>query len=119
MSSADHPSHASRFDEDCTECIDGWARAELEHVEGLTRDFSSRTEEALRAATLARTAIAQLISNKVYDVELAEGAEGGDAIRELDAATAALRNVKRIAKVRRDLLQKCRQDNNISREASR
>ena len=71
-------------------------------IDSLTCEFASKVEEAIRAVYETHRAVAELTGNRVYDVEMAEGSEGGDALRELDAAAFALRNVRRIAKWRRD-----------------
>jgi len=48
----------------------------------------------------------RLTSDQVYDIELAESADGDDLIRELDAAAAHMRNASRIIEHRQNLLAK-------------
>jgi hypothetical protein len=73
-------------------------------IDRLTCDFANGVREAETAVSEALAAVGVLVSNEVYDVELAEGPEGDDAIRELGLAANALRNAGRIAKWRRGAL---------------
>lgn len=94
----------------CTECQEQRAadeaeaaRANLADMDRLTCDFANKVNEAKQAVWLAHQAVTELISDMVYDIEMAEG-PGGDALHELDVAARALRNAERIAKWRRDLM---------------
>jgi hypothetical protein len=68
-------------------------------IDMLTCEFVNKVEEALAAVTAAQKAVARLVSNQVYDIEMAEGPQGRDAIYELDAAAraAACRADRRLA----------------------
>lgn len=83
------------------------AEREKQHwaeIDQLTCDFMNKIEEAERAVYQTHKAVSELTSSRVYDIEMAEGSEGGDALRELDIAATALRHVRRIARWRRDLI---------------
>jgi hypothetical protein len=77
----------------------------LAEIDSLTCDFANKVGEARQAAWVAYKAVEHLISNQVYDIEMAEG-PGGDALHELEVAARALRNAERIATWRRDLMLK-------------
>ena len=79
-------------------------RQQDEAIGRLSRDFSDQVSDALKSAREARAAVAELVSPRVYDVELAAGAGGDDALAELDGALRHLRNAARIAKWRRSLM---------------
>lgn len=96
---------------DCTACVAEYEQDQREReaenaaeIDSLTCDFANRVDEALVVADRARGAVAELMSNRVYDVEMAESVTGADALAELDAALRALRNAKRIADWRRSLM---------------
>lgn len=64
-------------------------------------------EALLSAQSFAEEAgrkLRELTSNAVYDVELAEGYTGRDALSELDDALRSLRNAERIIAARARLL---------------
>jgi hypothetical protein len=73
-------------------------------IDRLTCAFANSVRYAEVAVSEALAAVGALVSNEVYDVELAEGPDGEDAIRELGRAANAIRNAGRIAKWRRDAL---------------
>ena len=73
-------------------------------IDRLTCDFAGWVDDALNHAREAHGAVEKLVSNQVYDVEMAEGPEGADALAELDTALRALRNAKRIADWRRSMM---------------
>lgn len=72
-------------------------------IDRLTCNFANDVDEALAATFRTRQAVAALVSDQVYDIELAEGASGADALAELDTALRALRNAKRISDWRRSI----------------
>lgn len=92
----------------CAACKNELATGEAEaqaardaHIDSLTCNFVTLAEEAERAVYQLRGTVSEMI--EAYDVEMAEGSEGTDALRELETAAAALRHVRRIAQWRRDL----------------
>jgi hypothetical protein len=60
--------------------------------------------QALAATGQARSCIEDLIGAGVYDIELAESAEGPDAVAELHQAGLSLRHAHRIIAHRRNRL---------------
>ena len=59
---------------------------------------------AMKATGQARSAIEELTSSRVYDIELAENAEGQDAVAELERAGLSLRHAHRIIAWRKRVL---------------
>lgn len=78
-------------------------RDAVAEIDWLTCLFAESAEAAIAQAGQARGALEKL-TGAVYDVELAEGADGEDALAELDDALRHLRNAARIAKHRRSLM---------------
>ena len=74
------------------------------YIEILVRNASDRIEAALYDAAKAVKDIRELMSNEVYDIELAESADGADAIADLDDAARSLRRARRIIRDRQRLL---------------
>ena len=106
-----HRFHGHGEYEFCPDCraerAEDAAGAEADNVaeiDRLTCDFADSVIAAKRAVWAAQVAVKALLSDQVYDVEMAEGAAGGDALYELEAAERALRNAERIAKWRRDMI---------------
>lgn len=106
-----HEFHAwGQYPEFCAKCraeiAEYQADTEREHaavIDSLTANFAAQSAAASKAVYDTRHTLAELTSPKVYDIELAEGAEGTDALADLDAALRLLRNVERIATWRRSL----------------
>ena len=67
-------------------------------------DLAGATATADRATTAALRALDEL-TGPLYDIELVEGHEEGDTRHELDTAARALRNVDRIIRLRRALME--------------
>ena len=111
MGNDGHKFHAwGQYPEICAGCRadkeEEAADREREHdarIAQLVGDFTKQVAEAERAVYLVHRTVSEMTSNGVYDIEMAEGAEGGDALRELEIASRALRNVRRIAKWRTGL----------------
>ena len=78
-------------------------RIHTDAIRSLTLTFTENAREATAVVYNLRRTLAELMSPQVYDIELAEGAEGADALADLDAALRLLRNVERIATWRRNL----------------
>jgi hypothetical protein len=79
---------------------------ELDHAAAIDREtceFAAQVEEATRAVATALKA-AGALAGELYDIEMAEGPQGRDALLELETAARALRNAQRIADWRRDLM---------------
>lgn len=94
----------------CVDCADERreqaAAIELDHnaqIDNLVDTFPRQAEAAVAAVAKVRRTLSDLVSDCVYDIELAEG-PGGDALHELDTALRSLRHVQRIAYDRRRLL---------------
>lgn len=88
--------------EDCEDC---WRDADnLAEIKSLVAHADEAISEALRATAQAGSALRDLISDRVYDVELAEG-DGTDAWTELERAALSLRHARRIIAPRRRLLE--------------
>jgi hypothetical protein len=111
MASAHDMHLLSGYQSYCAECVAQREADEAEReqqndneIDRLTCEFANKTAEAARAVFEAHRAVTALVSNSVYDIELAEGWDGPDALHELEVAARALRNAERIAKWRRDLL---------------
>lgn len=86
------------------ECEDCWREAERDtEITDLVAKADNALVQALKATGQARTAIEELISNRVYDIELAEGPGGGDAVDELRQAGLSLRHAQRILAARKRL----------------
>lgn len=91
-----------RNPEDCEDC---WRDADnLAEIRDLIIRADDALVQALTSAARARAAVEDLISNRVYDIELAEGTEGPDAVAELHRAALSLRHVHRILAARKRLL---------------
>jgi hypothetical protein len=87
---------------DCDAC---WRDAENgSEIASLIARADDALVTALKATGQARTAIEELASNRVYDIELAEGTEGTDAEYELERAALSLRHVHRIIAHRKQIL---------------
>jgi hypothetical protein len=89
----------------CAGCRECEQEAEYALHDAEIRDLIATADGALvRALTAtgqARGAIEDLISNRVYDIELAEGSEGPDAVAELLRAALSLRHAHRIIAARK------------------
>jgi hypothetical protein len=81
---------------ECQECRD---EDHVRYVDQLVKQAGTLARDGEQGVSSLRRAIAELCSNQVYDIELAEG-PGGDALHELDAALRHLRNVRRIVDAR-------------------
>jgi hypothetical protein len=92
----------------CRDDQDEWqADIEADHaaeIDGLTCTLALAADDAERVIAQALGALTELVSDRVYDIELAEGSDGADAKAELEAAARAIRHVKRIAAHRREVL---------------
>jgi hypothetical protein len=88
---------------DCDECET--ERAHRKVIESLVANLDLFANEALANVAKADAALRELTSNHVYDIELAEGADGPDGLAELADADRHLRNVCRIVRERKRLLK--------------
>lgn len=70
-----------------------------DYIATLVRETGEALLSALSYAAQAYAKVEELMSDGVYDVEIAEG-NGGDALAELDDAKRSLRNAKRIIAMR-------------------
>lgn len=86
----------------CEEC---WADAEnAAEIRQLVASADDALAKALIATGTARRAIEELCSSRVYDIELAEGTEGPDAVAELERAALSLRHAHRVIANRKRIL---------------
>lgn len=82
----------------------GWGDAEnAAYIGELIARADDALVQALTATGKARGAIEELVSDRVYDIELAEGTEGPDAVAELHRAALSLRHAHRIIARRRQI----------------
>jgi hypothetical protein len=84
-----------------------YAEREREHDERLVELVNGlvpQIDAAMTATRKALAAVMELQGSGVYDVEMAESADGDDAERTLDAVLVHLRAVMRIAVHRKALL---------------
>ena len=94
--------HSGGKPEDCDKCwqdADNWAE-----IGRLVARADDALVKALTSAGQARAAIESLISAQVYDIEMAEGTDGPDAVAELHRAALSLRHAHRIIAHRKRLL---------------
>lgn len=88
----------------CNECHERDLEADRAvQIEYLVKKAQESTADAITAAGKAAKALAEL-TGQVYDIELAEGPEGSDALSDMAEASKRLRNVSRILDHRRSLL---------------
>jgi hypothetical protein len=76
-----------------------------QYIAYLTKMLAEAVGDARRGAANADSRIRELIGLAVYDIEMAEGWEGADALADLKAADRLLRNVERIVRERLRLLK--------------
>jgi hypothetical protein len=105
--------HADRVrDHGCCQVCDECADCEqAENDEAISR-YSGELVEAMDLAVAAALSSAyqadakraELMSSRVYDIELAEGADGPDLETELAEAGLSLRRAQRIVRARKQLL---------------
>lgn len=96
------PHAPGRNPEDCDSC---WRDADnIAEIASLNESARTALAEAERRLSCTRSDIAELVSSRVYDIELAEGTSGADALAELDRALLSLRHVRRILGERKRLL---------------
>lgn len=88
----------------CTECEE--RERELAHdqyIDYLVKMLDESVRDAAATVGNATKWLQELTSPAVYDIELTEGADGGDALDDLAAAARLLRNVRRIVCERKRL----------------
>lgn len=88
--------------EDCDQCQSDAVNAS--EIAGLIRKADDMLAVAMKATGQARAAIEELAGSRVYDIELAEGAEGRDAVAELERAALSLRHAHRVIAWRKRVL---------------
>ena len=94
--------HHFRDPENCNRCED--ERAHDKVIESLVTNLDLFVAEARAHVREAVAALRELTSSHVYDIELAEGSDGSDGLEELADADRHLRNVYRIVRDRKRLL---------------
>lgn len=91
--------HSGGKPDECDQC---WRDADnAAEIKSLVVHADEAISEALRAVAQAESALDDLRSDHVYDIELADG---GDAKTELEQAARSLRHARRIIAARRRLL---------------
>lgn len=94
--------HGGIHPQQCDQC---WGDAEnASEIATLIARADDALAKALLATGAARRAVEELTSSRVYDIELAEGTEGPDAVAELERAALSLRHAHRIIAWRKRVL---------------
>lgn len=84
------------------ECEDCWRDADnAAEIRDLIAKADAALGQAVQAVYQAHSAIDELRSDRVYDIELAEGGDGADAVTELEQAARSLRHARRIIAARK------------------
>jgi hypothetical protein len=87
---------------DCEQC---WRDADnATEIRSLITHADEALKQALISLGQARSAVGDLASDRVYDVEVAETVAGADALEEMERAAMSLRHVHRIVADRKRLL---------------